>query len=95
MPIAVPIDKEGEFEPTIVNKNQSSISSLEERIIAMYAKSMSTRDIQDHFNDLYGSEMSPTFISNVLNKSFAASKGMAKSAVKNNLRNHFYECVSL
>lgn len=68
LPIAVPRDREGEFEPAIVKKNQSSVSGLEERIIAMYAKGMSTRDIQDHFNDLYGSEVSPTLISNVTNK---------------------------
>lgn len=68
LPIAVPRDREGEFEPAIVKKNQSSISGLEERIIAMYAKGMSTRDIQDHFSDLYGSEVSPTLISNVTNK---------------------------
>lgn len=67
LPIAVPRDREGEFEPAIVKKNQSSVSGLEERIIAMYAKGMSTRDIQDHFDDLYGSEVSPTLISNVTN----------------------------
>lgn len=74
LPIAVPRDREGEFEPAIVKKNQSSVSGLEERIIAMYAKGMSTRDIQDHFNDLYGSEVSPTLISNVTNKVFPLVK---------------------
>ncbi|MFQ7233274.1 MAG: IS256 family transposase, partial [Enterococcus hulanensis] len=52
----------------MVKKDQSSVSGLEERSIAMYAKGMSTRDIQDHFNDLYGSEVSLTLISNVTNK---------------------------
>jgi len=68
LPIAIPRYREGEFEPTIVEKNQSSVSVLKERIIAMYAKGISIRDIQDHFNDLYGSEVSPTLISNVTNK---------------------------
>ncbi|WP_260455874.1 transposase [Enterococcus gilvus] len=70
LPVAIPKDREGEFEPAIVKKNQSSVFGLEERVIAMYAyaKGMITRDIQDHFNDLYGSEVSPTLISNFPNK---------------------------
>lgn len=68
LPIQVPRDRNGDFEPLIVKKNQSSLSGLEEKIIAIYAKGMSTRDIQDHFSDLYGTDMSPTLISNVTNK---------------------------
>lgn len=68
LPIQVPRDRNGDFEPLIVKKNQTSLSGLEEKIIAMYAKGMSTRDIQDHFSDLYGTDVSPTLISNVTNK---------------------------
>lgn len=66
--ISVPRDREGEFEPQIVRKNQKSVTGIEERIVAMYAKGMSTRDIEDHLRDLYGIEASPTLISNITNK---------------------------
>lgn len=68
VPISIPRDRNGAFEPQVVKKNQTSLAGLEERIIGMYAKGMTTRDIEDHFNDLYGAEVSPTLISNVTNK---------------------------
>lgn len=66
--IRVPRDRNGEFEPMIVKKHQSNVSGIEDQIIAMYAKGVSTRDIQDHLSHLYGIEVSPTMISNVTNK---------------------------
>lgn len=66
--IDVPRDREGEFEPQIVKKNQKSVTGIEERIIAMYAKGMSTRDIEDHLQEMYGIEASATLISNITNK---------------------------
>ena len=66
--IRVPRDRNGEFEPAIVKKHQSNVSGIEDQIIAMYAKGVSTRDIQDHLSNLYGIEVSPTMISNVTNK---------------------------
>jgi putative transposase len=66
--IQVPRDRNGEFEPTIVKKHQSNVSGIEDQIIAMYAKGVSTRDIQDHLAHLYGIDVSPTMISNVTNK---------------------------
>lgn len=66
--IQVPRDRAGEFEPTIVKKNQTNVTGIEDQIIAMYAKGVSTRDIQDHLQQLYGIEVSPTLISNVTNK---------------------------
>ncbi|MFR9711097.1 IS256 family transposase [Paenibacillus sp. MB22_1] len=66
--IRVPRDRNGEFEPMIVKKHQSNVTGIEEQIIAMYAKGVSTRDIQDHLAHLYGIDVSPTMISNVTNK---------------------------
>lgn len=66
--IHVPRDRNGEFEPMIVKKHQSNVTGIEDQIIAMYAKGVSTRDIQDHLEHLYGIEVSPTMISNVTNK---------------------------
>lgn len=66
--IEVPRDREGEFEPLVVKKHQKNVSGIEDQILAMYAKGVSTRDIQDHLQQLYGVEVSPTLISNVTNK---------------------------
>jgi transposase-like protein len=66
--ISVPRDRLGEFEPLVVKKHQSNVNGIEEQIIALYAKGVSTREIQDHLHQLYGIEVSPTLISNVTNK---------------------------
>src|SRR5690606_31755720 len=66
--IAVPRDRDGDFEPLIVKKHQSNVTGIEEQILALYAKGTSVRDIQDHLQHLYGVEVSPTLISNVTNK---------------------------
>ncbi|MFX0133228.1 MAG: IS256 family transposase [Candidatus Hodarchaeota archaeon] len=55
----VPRDRKSEFEPQIVKKRKRDISGLEEKIISMYAKGMTTRDIQAHIKDLYNYEISP------------------------------------
>ncbi len=66
--LQVPRDREGDFDPLIVKKHQKSVTGIEDQIIALYAKGVSTREIQDHLQHLYGIEVSPTFISNVTNK---------------------------
>ncbi|WP_310551136.1 IS256 family transposase [Paenibacillus glufosinatiresistens] len=66
--ITVPRDRLGEFEPIVVRKHQSNVTGIEDQIIALYAKGVSTREIQDHLQNLYGIEVSPTLISNVTNK---------------------------
>jgi len=66
--IAVPRDRMGEFEPLVVKKHQSNVTGIEDQIVALYAKGVSTREIQDHLQNLYGIEVSPTLISNVTNK---------------------------
>ncbi|MGG3471609.1 IS256 family transposase [Neobacillus pocheonensis] len=66
--IAVPRDRLGEFEPLVVKKHQSNVTGIEDQIVALYAKGVSTREIQDHLQNIYGIEVSPTLISNVTNK---------------------------
>ena len=66
--IAVPRDRQGEFEPEIIKKHQTKTTGVEEQVIALYARGMSTRDIQSHLNHLYGVEVSPTLISNITDK---------------------------
>jgi transposase-like protein len=66
--LTVPRDREGEFEPIVVRKNQKEVTGIEEQIIALYARGVTVRDIQAHLNQIYGIEVSPTLISNVTNK---------------------------
>ncbi|MBP2649383.1 MAG: family transposase [Firmicutes bacterium] len=66
--IAIPRDRDGEHEPLIVKKHQKNLTGIEEQIIALYSKGMTVRDIQDHLNQMYGIDVSPTLISNVTNK---------------------------
>jgi transposase-like protein len=66
--IHVPRDRKGEFAPKILEKYASNTSELEEKIIGMYAKGLSTRDIQDMLRDLYGVEVSANTISTITDK---------------------------
>ena len=63
--IAVPRDRDGSFEPVLVKKRQTRLEGFEDKILALYARGMTTRDIQAQLLELYGVEVSPTFISNV------------------------------
>ena len=66
--VDVPRDRNGTFEPKILPRFKKVDSDLEKKIISMYAKGMSTRDMSDHLTELYGTEVSATFISNITGK---------------------------
>lgn len=66
--IRVPRDRNGEFEPQVIEKYQKQTGNLEDQIIAMYAKGMSNRDIEDHLRDIYGVEASASLISRITDK---------------------------
>ncbi len=77
--VAVPRDRKGEFEPQLLKKNQTSISQdIEEKILSMYAKGMTTGDIETHIQDIYGIEVSDTTISRITDKILPIAKGMAE-----------------
>lgn len=66
--IKVPQDRDSSFEPQVVKKRQKDISRIEEQIISMYAMGMTTRQISDQINEIYGFEASPSLISNITDK---------------------------
>ena len=73
--VAVPRDRKGEFEPQLLKKNQTSVSQdIEEKILSMYAKGMTTRDIETHIQDIYGIEVSDTTISRITDKILPIAK---------------------
>jgi len=66
--ISVPRDRNSEFEPQVIGKRQTRTDDLENRVLAMYAKGMSTRDIEDHLRDIYGVEASSSLVSRITDK---------------------------
>ena len=73
--VTVPRDRKSEFEPQILKKNQTSISQdIEEKILSMYAKGMTTGDIETHIRDIYGIEVSDTTVSRITDKILPVAK---------------------
>ena len=66
--IDVPRDREGEFEPKLIPKYQRDISGIEEKVISLYARGMSTRDIHDQIQELYGMELSAEMVSKITDR---------------------------
>ena len=68
MKIEVPQDRKSTYEPKVVKKRQKDISDIDQKIISMYAKGMTTRQISETIEDIYGFEASESFISDVTDK---------------------------
>lgn len=66
--IEVPQDREGTFQPQIIKKRQKDISAIEDKIISMYAKGMTTRQISEQIEDIYGFEVSEGLVSDITDK---------------------------
>ena len=66
--IAVPRDRNGTFEPAVIEKRQTRTDEIEARVLAMYSKGLSTRDIEDHLRDIYGVEASASLISRITDR---------------------------
>ena len=66
--LAIPRDRKAEFEPRIIKKYETTSNGIEDQIIAMYAKGMSTRDIEDQMRNIYGIDISPGMVSKITDK---------------------------
>ncbi|WP_346345001.1 transposase [Clostridium sp. MCC353] len=66
--MTVPRDRSREFEPKLISKYQHDISGIEENVISLYARGMSTRGIHDQLQDLYGIELSAEMVSKITDK---------------------------
>lgn len=67
MPIDVPRDRGGSFEPELIKKGETRIDGMDDRIIGLYAAGLSTRDIRAHLEEVYGLKVSADLVSRVTN----------------------------
>ena len=82
--IAVPRDRNGEFEPQIIKKNETSLAGdIEEKILSMYAKGMTTNDISGHIEDIYGFEVSDSLVSRITDKILPVVKEWQQRPLEN------------
>ena len=65
MPLEVPRDRNGTFEPQIIEKHQTRFTGFDDNIISLYSRGLTTREIQEHLEEIYHVEVSPALISNV------------------------------
>ncbi len=81
--IDIPRDREGEFEPQVVKKHQRDISDIEHKVISMYGKGMTTRDITSHLNEIYGVELSAEMISKITDRIMPEVRGWQQRPLEN------------
>ena len=81
--VSVPRDRKSEFDPKVLRKNQTSISQdIEEKILSMYAKGMTTGDIEAHIQDIYGVDVSDTTVSRITDKILPVAKEWQQRPLK-------------
>lgn len=71
--LGIPRDRKSKFEPVTIKKYQNECSELDKKIIGLYARGMSIRDIQSELEELYGIDVSPSMISNITDKVMASA----------------------
>lgn len=70
----IPRDRDGEFEPQVIKKNERDISGIEDQVLSMYAKGMTTRDISNHLKNVYGVDASAEMISRMTDRILPIAK---------------------
>lgn len=91
--IAVPRDRNGSFDPIVVKKYERTLGPIENKIISMYAKGMSTRDIQSHIQEIYGMDMNATLISNMTEKIIDLAKQWQNRVLENIYPIVFFDAI--
>lgn len=96
MEIDIPRNRNGEFEPQIFKKYQNTVTQgMEEKIISMYAKGMTTGDIESYMRELYDLDISDSTISRITDKNSPYCKRMAGKTFGRNLCSCFHGCYPL
>jgi len=85
LPIEIPRDRHGQFEPQIIGKHQSRWTGFDDKVISLYARGLTVREIQGHLEELYGAEVSPSLISSVTDAGGRGSESLAIAAARPSL----------
>ena len=93
VPIRVPRDRQSTFEPQIIKKHQRDVSSIEGKVLVMYARGMSQRDIAATIEDIYGFQMSHEQISHHHRLRHGRGRGMAESSLQSFYPFAFVDCI--
>ncbi|WFD12332.1 transposase [Tepidibacter hydrothermalis] len=70
----MPKDRNGNYKPKVIKNNKNDIYKIEDQVLGMYSKGMSTKDITAHKKNIYGIDMSPTLISKITDKILPLAK---------------------
>ena len=65
LPIKIPRDRQGSFEPQLIPKHQTHWTGFDDKMLSLYVRGMTVREIQGHLQEMYGTEISPSLISSV------------------------------
>ncbi len=96
MDVAIPRDRNGDYEPQLIKKYQNTVTQdMEEKILSMYAKGMTTGDIESHMRELYDIDISDSTISRITDKILADCKGMAGTSSGRSVCCSIYGCDPL
>jgi putative transposase len=94
MTLSVPRDRAGTFDPKLIAKYQRRFPDFDEKIISMYARGMTVREIRGHLEELYGIDVSPDLISAVTDAVLDEGCGMAEPAARYLLPTGVFRCHS-
>ena len=91
--IETPRDREGTFEPQLIRKRQTRLTGFDEQILALYARGMTTRDIADSFQEMYGAEVSHSLISKVTSAVVEEVKTWQSRPLNNLYPIVYFDCI--
>jgi hypothetical protein len=90
--IAVPRDREGTFSPAIVKKWQRRLGDVDEIVLSLYARGLTTGEISAHFHDIYGASVSKETVSRITDKVACGDGGMVTSSAGPGVRGDLHRC---
>ena len=93
VPVDVPRDRDGSFEPAVIPKRTRDVSGIEDKVLSMYAKGMSQRDIADTIEDIYGFEISHETISNITDRIIETAEEWQNRPLKKFYTFVFVDCL--
>lgn len=95
VPVSIPRDRLAQFEPQLIGKYQRRLPQFDERVIAMYARGMTTRDIQGYLLELYGLEVSPNLISTITDEGMDEARAWQQRPLESTYAIVFFDAIQV